>query len=233
MGRPVHYSTEVPARCQALIEMLVDKVESHSDPDGRWGGPLKTTFLLAMATPMLVLPLERVFKPVIWGKPGIADEVSLDPALDARIAEVFSPGKSFHRAPFYEPQTWTFIPEYTEFEVARDWPEDCLRQLGSPDAAAAAGRADASQILIAVRNALSHGGITYLDRDGGHTRSATNMLGFASLVRQRDPTRLRLLRATVTGFEAFLRLWAEWLSAAGVTDELDERGPGYFSYAAE
>ncbi len=37
MGRPARYSTEVPVRCPALIEMLVDKVERHSDPDGLVG----------------------------------------------------------------------------------------------------------------------------------------------------------------------------------------------------
>ena len=59
MGRPTHYSSEIPIRCQALIAMLRDKVQEESDPDGRWGGPLRTTFLVAMATPMVVLPIER------------------------------------------------------------------------------------------------------------------------------------------------------------------------------
>jgi hypothetical protein len=58
------------------------------------------------------------------------------------------------------------------------------------------------------------------------------MLGFASFARPRAPE-LRLLRVSVAGFERFLKLWATWLSSSGVLEALDERGPGYFDYAAE
>jgi hypothetical protein len=232
MGRPVHYSSEVPARCQALINQLIDRVEEHSDPDGQWGGPLKTTFLLAMATPMLVLPLERIFKPAVWSKPGIADDLALDMELDGRVRDVLGPERAFGAAPFFRPNTWSYVPDCPAFKVARNWPDEQLAALDSKAAGEAAELASASQVLLTMRNALSHGGITYLDRDGRHTLSATNMLGFASLVKQNDLDRLRLLRTGVPDFQLFLRLWVEWLTASGADRALEERGPGYFEQAA-
>lgn len=49
------------------------------DPNDGSDGPLKTTFLLAMATAMAVLPLERIFKPAVWGGAGVADDVAPSP----------------------------------------------------------------------------------------------------------------------------------------------------------
>jgi hypothetical protein len=233
MGRPVHYSAEVPARCQALIDMLVGRVEEDSDPQGKWGGPLKTTFLLAMATPMLVLPIERIFKPQGQNKHFVADDISLDPSLSKQVAEVFAADRQFASTPIFEAGTWTYITSCEPFDVGHDWPQGRLDELRSDAAATAAAEASARDVLLALRNALAHGGVTYLDRDGGHTQFATNMLGFASFASGGGATKLRLVRATVPGFERFLRLWAEWLSAAGVTADLRDRGPGYFMQAAE
>ena len=124
MGRPVHYSAEVPARCQALIDMLIGHVEEDSDSQGRWGGPLKTTFLLAMATPMLVLPIERIFKPQDPNKPFAADDIELQPELGERVASIFGPRREFASTPFFEPGNWTYVASCDGFEVGRNWPPD-------------------------------------------------------------------------------------------------------------
>ncbi len=232
MGRPTHYSAELPVRCQALVDMLIGRVEEDSDPNNRWGGPLKTTFLLAMATPMLVLPIERIFKPLGQNRAFVADDVDLDPKLGERLSDILARGRHFAESPFYEPGTWTYLAGCDPFDVGRDWPRPLLEHLGSEAAQAAAAEASARDILLALRNALAHGGVTYLDGDGGHTLFATNMLGFASFA---DGGRksLRLVRATVPGFERFLKLWAHWLETAGISHDMANRGPGYFSHAAE
>ncbi|WP_296164716.1 hypothetical protein [uncultured Brevundimonas sp.] len=232
MGRPRHYSAEIPARCQALIEMLGTAVEEASDPNGRWGGPLKTTFLMAMATPMIALPIERIFKPARDNHEGVADDRELDPDLSGQVAHELGPARPFGSAPFFERGAWAYIPTIGPFNVAGDWPARALVPLRSAAAAEAAAEAPARVILLALRNALSHGGVTYLDRNGGHADYATHMLGFASLARARHPE-LRLLRVGVPEFETFLRLWANWLSSAGVIDQLERRGPGHFQFAAE
>lgn len=232
MGRPRHYSAEVPVRCQALIDMLSRRVEEDSDPDGQWGGPLKTTFLIAMATPMLVLPIERIFKPAGGNHHGVADDRDLDSKLADLVIAQFGVGRTFGAAPFFEPGQWAYVPETDPFNVARDWPRDALDALGSHEASEGAALAPTAQVLLALRNALAHGGVTYLDRDGRHTAFATNMLGFASFARFRRPE-LQLLRISVQSFENFLRLWAAWLASSGVLNQIEDRGPGYFDYAAE
>lgn len=232
MGRPRHYSAELPIRCQALIEMFGPAVQEDSDPQGRWGGPLKTTFLVALAAPMIALPIERLFKPARPHHLGLADDRELDPQLAAMVADVLGPAQSFEAAPFFEPGAWTYIPTLAPFEVGRDWPPRALEALRSESAARAAAEAPARDILLALRNALSHGGITYLDQNGDHADFATNMLGFASFARPHHPE-FRLLRVEVPAFESFLGLWSKWLSSSGVLEQLEDRGPGHFDYAAE
>ena len=68
-------------RCQALIRHLRPVIEGGLPDDHRFGGPLDTTFLLAMATPMIVLPVERIFKPARPGADVPADDRELDPEL--------------------------------------------------------------------------------------------------------------------------------------------------------
>jgi hypothetical protein len=231
MGRPRHYSAEIPARCQALIEMLGPAVADESDPNGRWGGPLKTTFLLAMATPMIALPLERIFKPAQDYHDGVADDRELDAGLSGQVVDVLARDRRFGQAPFFEPSAWSYVPTLDRFNVAADWPKRALHSLGAPAAQQQAAEAPARDVLLALRNALSHGGVTYLDRHGRQTEQATHMIGFASFARHRQPE-LRLLRIGVPQFERFLTLWTEWLAASGVLDRLIARGPGHFDPAA-
>lgn len=49
---PQDFSYELPARCLALLDKLEDQVP---DMDG---GPLRTTFLLIMAMPLLTIPYQ-------------------------------------------------------------------------------------------------------------------------------------------------------------------------------
>lgn len=233
MGRPLHYSTDVPARCRAIIEMFSSRVEEDSDPEGTWGGPLKTTFLLAMATPMIVLPIERIFKPAVKGRRGVADDVGLDASVAERVAAVLGSGRSFADAPFFEQGVWHFVPHCEPFAVGSTWPSERLDELASDDSQVNASRADAADILMLLRNALAHGGITYLDRDGRHTESATNMIGFASFAWTASGKGLQLLRIPVARFQVFLIQWAAWITASGVSERLNAAGPGYFEQAAE
>ena len=57
---PEHYARDIVERCDSPIESLLPVVIDDSD---QFGGPLGTTFLIAMSTPMILLPLERILKP--------------------------------------------------------------------------------------------------------------------------------------------------------------------------
>lgn len=233
MGRPTNYSVELPERCQALIDRYGAQIAKDTDPDDGFEGPLKTTFLLAMAFPMLILPLERIFKTAVGRKPGVADDFALDGQVGQRVRDVLGEKRPFHDAPFYVAGAWAYLPSCQRFEVGRDWPREHLRYLASGDAVTAAAVAPASNMLEAMRNGIAHGGITYLDKDGHQTDRATHMLGFASFPSFDDRKNLRLVRVSVEAFEDFLRRWTSWLVKSGAGQALEDRGPGFFDIAAE
>jgi len=59
MGRPEHYSLDLVTRCRSLLEHLMPYVRKGLPGDEKFGGSLSTTFLLAMANPIIALPVER------------------------------------------------------------------------------------------------------------------------------------------------------------------------------
>ncbi len=89
--------------------------------------------------------------------------------MGERVREVLGKGRIFGAAPFFRPDSWTYIADCQAFPVAGSWPDELLTALGAKDARTAAAEANASEILLTMRNALAHGGITSLDRNGGHT----------------------------------------------------------------
>lgn len=226
MGRPTHYSTEIAKRCQRLIERLVEQVEHDAALADEFRGPLRTTFLLAMSTPMVVLPMERLYKPII-GRAGVADDTRLDPSVEARVRMTFD-GKKFGETPFFTAGDWSYVEARPYFSVADPWPPEAFDELDRAQAAEAAVNASAKDIMECLRNALSHGGVAYLDARGRQSEDATNMLGFASYPSSRRTTELRLLRITVDGYQQFLNLWSGWLANSGIEDVLTYQGPGWF-----
>jgi hypothetical protein len=229
MGRPNHYSRELPARCQALIEGYADMVAADAALSERFRGPLMTTFVLAMATPMLVLPMERLYRPASGDASGVADDQALDPLLAKRVIDTLGGANSFGAAPFFRENAWRYVASCDFFPVGRDWPDDRLDMLASDAAASAARNAPVGDVLWAIRHSLAHGGVTYLDENGRQGFDATNMLGFVSYVKGTKRQQVRLVRVGVEDFRVFLSLWAGWLADVGVEHALDE--PGFFETA--
>jgi hypothetical protein len=226
MGRPTQYSTEITTRCQRLIERFVADVEAEPTLAEEFRGPLRTTFLLAMSTPMIVLPMERLYKP-FSGRPGVADDTHLDAAVEARVRTIFE-GTQFGMTPIFRGGDWSCVDARAYFPVAGHWPSEAFDELDCPEAFEAAAAAPAKDVMSCLRNALSHGGVAYLDRGGRQTEDATNMLAFASYPGHRRTNELRLLRITVDGYQEFLRLWIMWLTESGVEKVLTDQGPGWF-----
>lgn len=225
MSRPEHYSLEITTRCERLIEQLTGNVDGDPKLVDEWGGPLRTTFLLAMSTPMIVLPMERLFRP-LFGKPGVASDVELDPKLADRVRDTLGPDRYFGRAPFFEKGAWAYLAVTPPFPVARAWPQEMFERLAASEALAAAANAPAADILECLRNALAHGGVAYLDGDGRQTDDVTNMLAFASNTRDRKG--LQLLRISVDSYQRFLRAWSGWVSERQIEASLADEGPGWF-----
>lgn len=229
MGRPTHYSTEIVTRCQRLIDGLGGRIAEDTALAEEFRGPLRTTFLLAMSTPMIVLPMERLYKPLI-GRQGVADDTALDPNLSGRVLEQFD-GRSVRNTPFFIEDDWRYIDATAGFRLADPWPTRVFDTFDDPATVAAAADAPLDRFIGCLRNALSHGGVTYLDQDGRQSHSGTNMLAFASFPSVSRTGELRILRVSVDGYERFLRLWSGWLAESGVEEEISKNGPGWFGEA--
>jgi hypothetical protein len=230
--RPTHYSVQIAQRCQRLIDGLVDRVAADPALADDRGDPLRTTFLLAMSTPMLVLPIERLMWPAFRSRGGVADDTQLDEALCARMGDTLPEKRLFGATPFFERGAWAFVDAVPFFSVARDWPQEILEMLGGDDALRAAEEAPAATILNCLRNALAHGGITYLDRAGLQREEETNMVAFAAYPAPDRRKELRLLRISVDAYQRFLAAWTSWITDSGVQEALTVQGPGWLELAS-
>ena len=219
---PQHYSRDIAARCQALISQLYTRVADGLPDDDHFGGPLSTTFLLAMATPMIVLPIEWIFKPSIGDTAG--DDRKLDEGLAGLMADALGPGKTFGETPFAAANCWSYVDGYPLFNIANTWPHALLQKLAAPEAFENARKAFARRILLDLRNALAHGGVTYLDENGRNTGGPAAMLAFAGMkMDNRKVVGLNVLRVREDDFRAFLAAWADWLERPGVADVLNSK----------
>jgi hypothetical protein len=122
-----------------------------------------------MATPMIVLPIERLFKPSEGYTTVTGDDRELDEMLASRVADTLAPEKTFGEAPFAVSARWSYVPGHRPFNTAEEWPYELLSKLKSQEAFDEAMAAPAYRIMLDLRNALAHGGVTYLDKNGQNT----------------------------------------------------------------
>jgi hypothetical protein len=181
---------------------------------------------------MLVLPIERLFKPVVEKRPGVADDSALDETANERIRKTLGSGQAFRLAHFFEEEAWTYLDAVPRFALAQEWPADIFDALATAEAQRAAADAPAAAVLLTLRNALGHGGVAYLDADGRQSLAATNMLAFASYPAWNRKKELRLLRVSVEAYQRFLGRWAHWLAASDAKEVLSAQGPRWFDEAA-
>lgn len=175
---PEHYARDIVERCDSLIESLLPVV--MRDSDTRFGGPLGTTFPIAMSSPMILLPLERMLKPV--DREAVADDRCVDQTLGKAVTDALSPTARFGDAPFAREGAWSYVAGHPLFNLSRGIPHTLLNELSGEQAARAAMDAPAARILTDLRNALAHGGVAYLDERGRQTDSQAAMLAFVGAV---------------------------------------------------
>lgn len=217
---PEHYARDIVERCDRLIESLLPVVMGDSGTG--FGGPLGTTFLVAMSSPMILLPIERMLKPV--DRDVVANDRSVDETFGKAVSEVLSRPSKFGDAPFAREGAWSYVAGHRPFNVAEGLPHGLLDKLSTETAARAAMDAPATRILSDLRNALAHGGVAYLDENGRQTDGQAAMLAFVGAV-MRGPriTGVNVLRIGEREYREFLAAWASWLRQAGVTAALNER----------
>lgn len=210
--------------------MLIDEagplVAKGLKGDQSHGGPLTTTFLLAMAVPMIGLPIERIFK----AKEGnlVADESTLNKGLKEEVTRVLDGKLKFGDTPFSKDIDWRLIRNVPPFNIAVWEADQHFNALSQDDARLTANRTPANFMIRHVRNALAHGGIIYLDGQGQMNDTRAEMLGFVSARKKGKPsktTALHISRVSEADFRRFLLAWADWIAASGVAESLSEEPP--------
>lgn len=218
---PEHYARDIVERCDTLIESLLPVV--MRDPDGRFGGPLGTTFLVAMSTPMILLPIERMLKPAA-NRDSVADDRAVDETLGKAVVDALGGTARFGDAPFAHAGAWSYVAGERPFNLARGIRRELLDRLAEEESSRAAMDAPAVRVLTDLRNALAHGGIAYLDERGRQTDGQAAMLAFVGAVmKNRRITGVNVLRIGEPAYREFLSAWAAWLRQAGVTAALNKR----------
>lgn len=223
MGIPENFSLDIPQRCQMLIECLWEEVSNK-----RVGRelPLNASFLLAISTPMVNLPIERIWKPQMNRAVGHLNDAVLDRHLAATIRKGFG-SEVVAKAGFFRPGTWRYhylargsgVPDLSQDGL----PKPVEEALESPGAEKAAGKLSTASFCTILRNGLAHGGILYLDKDGQTTRSApVQMFCFVSTKQSRRNwiEGLHFLRVGMDDYRAFLQLWTDWLQASATPSKV-------------
>jgi hypothetical protein len=116
MGRPAHYSLDIVMRCRSLLEHLMPHVRAGLPEDKKFGGSLSTTFLLAMANPIIALPVERIFKPD-EGRDVFADDRALNADLSDEVLRVFDGKTKFKESPFFANTDWWLVRNAKPFNT--------------------------------------------------------------------------------------------------------------------
>ncbi len=216
MGNPQNFSIDVPRRCQILLEQLWPLVSNKSD--GRIL-PLNASFLLALSTPMVNLPIERIWKPQKGRAVGHLNDAVLDATL-ARAVKADIGESAVAKAPFYNVGAWRYhylpkdaaLPDLSK----QGLPMDIQQALAADLALTAAGALATETFCSILRNGLAHGGVLYLDSQGQTTEGApvTRFCFVSTKQKDRAVVGLHFLQITMKDYRAFLGNWVDWLHGA-------------------
>jgi len=214
LGNPQNFSLDIPRRCQMLIEELWPKVSKKPEGDTL---PLNASFLLAISTPMINLPIERIWKPQMNRAVGHLNDAVLDAHLAAAIRKGIG-SNAVANAGFYCPDAWRYhylpkgasLPDLSQHGL----PQSVEAALGVEAASKTAGELGTEMFCNILRNGLAHGGVIYLDTDGRTTHGApVQMFCFVSTkwTRGSGVEGLHFLRVGMKDYRRFLQRWTNWL----------------------
>jgi hypothetical protein len=210
-----------------LINELLPTVEAvFADNDRRELGGLTSTFLISMAGPIVILPIERIERHLQKkDREGYADDRRLNPSLSRSLKDMLGGGK-LRRTKFFVPGHWSFSEREADFNIADGLPDDLSADLASKEAFDRAAGLETSKWSSCLRNALAHGGIVYLNEDGrsAYDGGPVKMFCFVSgkYAEKTDeaPEAINCLRIREEHFLEFLRRWVAWLENASLLSEI-------------
>jgi hypothetical protein len=219
MGNPRNYSLDLPSRCGTLIRELWPLVQSVQVD----GGPATTTFLLAMAIPIIVFPIERIERAISRSERRTADDTHLSEELNGIITRAIS-DQPVVEADFFQAGDWSYVDRRPRIDnISLNVPDQVWHDLNTELAQERAKNLSGKEWSNALRNSLAHGAVTYLDGDGfPRAGVSAKMLCFFSDNRKNKPTTTHCLRISEQHFKQFLLSWVQWLESSGVLQLLEE-----------
>jgi hypothetical protein len=183
---------------------------------------LTTTFALALAMPLIVIPFERNSE--------FTDMNELQ--TDRQFAEEFARLKdaNFFAHFLQSPkllEMWRFVAIHeasskgVRINSPHTWRDDLGRHPLQSGAVNQLKEQSVDRILYTMRNALSHATIVYLNEQGleQHDREVTH-LAFVSRKRRQTPHDFYVLIVEQQEFVRFLRAWVQWLQQIRLDDSL-------------
>ncbi|MCW8059135.1 hypothetical protein [Agrobacterium tumefaciens] len=212
MGVPDRFAIEYPRRALELIGMLEAPAREHN---------LLGSFGLLAASAILTIPFERMrASHFLHNEVRDADLVKNLKALEKTV---------FLKAPFWRSEPDDGIWRQSRIVNGVDEVFGWLDQDGcdprSEESNTIKSR-KASEVLRVLRNALAHGNIIYLDKNGQEI-AGNQMIYMAFLSRYEETSQQReqaeTYRVVITTEEAFLHFvksWAEWISSLDLDPRL-------------
>jgi hypothetical protein len=189
---PERFVTEFPERCGQLLDML-ERPARDAD--------LLGSFALLVASAAFTIPFGRM---VEKGHPLGKPEGGLFDAIEGLKKDSFV-GALFWNG--VRPAFFRYATIVTDVEDSIQWRnERGEHPLKSSEVK------DANIILRTIRNALAHGNIVYLDKNGYET--AGNRLVYLAFLSRHDGGKgYRVAIFDEEGFLAFLKAWIGWIKA--------------------
>ncbi|WP_144378981.1 hypothetical protein [Mesorhizobium amorphae] len=220
MGNPQNFGIDIPRRCHILLDKLWPSVSKGGE--GR-GLPLNASFLLAISTPMVNLPIERIWKPQNGGSVGHINDSVLDGSLARAIKKEIGQNE-LSQAVFFQKNSWRYrflpkgdaLPDLSKHGLPNEVHLALKTDLALADAASLA----TATFCGILRNGLAHGGILYLDANGQTTEGQPVQKFCFVSTKLHSKTRavvgLHFLQIGMKDYRSFLALWADWLQKASM-----------------
>jgi hypothetical protein len=180
---------------------------------------LDATLLLALATQMIILPLERIARPDPARKRNLhVNDAPIDQQLAAAVATLLAGPPA--ASALFQPDQWRIhihdVGTEGPLNLAGGIDPGIAAKLNDPAAELLAAQCTTDFVFGILRNALAHGGILFLKQDGLSAREEpVTKFAFVSTDRTQDPRQYRFLRVTMGDFRSFLEAWATWLNHSG------------------
>jgi hypothetical protein len=204
---PNRFVVEYPERCLELMHSI--EAAAHEKN-------LLASFSLLVAASAFVIPYERMkVNHAIFARSVDGD---LHRALH-RLDKEFFLQAGFWQGSELEPNSWRFSRIMKGTNDSYCWQDNNGQHPLSCGAANYISRCKAEKVLRTIRNALAHGNIVYLDREGYERAGAeVEFLAFLARCEESEEDRRRskthyVVVTTPQTFIEFVKAWAKWVAS--------------------